>query len=96
MDDEATATFRIMKEPFGTLGYVPLWWMQQFDAQARRNHCDQSINRLLQRGGLSAREALAAATGKPWESVAGMTEATAWEAVKALVETAMPGWKCGI
>lgn len=95
MDDESTLTFRIMREPSGTLGYVPLWWMQQFDSQARKNHCDQSISRLLQRGGLSAREALAAATGKPWSAVAGTTEAVAWESLKKLVEVASPGWKCG-
>jgi hypothetical protein len=96
MDDESTLTFRIMKEPIGTLGYVPLWWMQQFDAQARKNHCDQSINRLLQRGGLIAREAWAVATGRPWRSVEGTTEAIAWEELKRLVEIAQPGWKCGI
>ncbi len=94
MDDEATPLFRIMKEPTGTLGYVPLWWMRQFDSQARRNHCGQSIDRLLQRGGLSAREAIAVATGRPWYSVES-TESAAWEELKALVQTASPGWKCG-
>ena len=92
MDDEATALFCVLKEPCGTLGYVPLQWMQQFDSQCRTNHCGQTVARLHQRGGMSAREILAAATGQRFSAVEKMDEATAWRQVKELAHLAFPGW----
>jgi hypothetical protein len=39
------------------------------EAQALANHCGQSLERLRQRGGLSACEALAILDDRPWHAI---------------------------
>lgn len=87
-------TFRIMKEPFGTLGYVPLQWMRRFNEQAKRNHCEQDIDRLNERGGLSAQEAMAVVSGQSWQNRRWKSEEPAWANLRLIVEAENAGWNC--
>jgi len=45
---------------------VPWAMMEPHDIQARRNHCDQSLEVLRSRGGMSSCEALAILDGRLW------------------------------
>ena len=47
------------------LSEVPWGFVSPHDAQAQRNHC-QSLERLAQRGGLAASEAIDIVTGQRW------------------------------
>jgi hypothetical protein len=50
------------------LSSVPWGFVAPHEAQARRNH-DQTLQRLAERGGLSAKEMLAVVSGKHWYGV---------------------------
>jgi sulfur relay (sulfurtransferase) complex TusBCD TusD component (DsrE family) len=54
------------------------------DRQCRENHSDQDLERLRERGGLSAREALAILTCSPFEDYRGVSEETAMRALYSM------------
>lgn len=55
------------------LASVPWEFVAPHEAQARRNH-DQTLRRLAERGGLSAKEMLAVVTGRNWLQILGDQE----------------------
>lgn len=55
------------------LASVPWEFVAPHEAQARRNH-DQTLRRLAERGGLSAKEMLAVVTGRNWLQILGNQE----------------------
>ena len=55
------------------LASVPWEFVAPHEAQARRNH-DQTLQRLADRGGLSAKEMLAVVTGRNWLQILGDQE----------------------
>lgn len=63
----AERTFPILnyKRDNFPLASVPWEFIAPHEAQARRNH-DQTLRRLAERGGLSAKEMLAVVTGRNW------------------------------
>ena len=53
---------------FPIMGSDPIPWsvIEPHDSQARFNHCGQSLERLAERGGLSANEAICVLENRPW------------------------------
>ena len=69
---------------------IPWAMIAPHEAQALENHCGQSLERLAQRGGLEASEAIAVLEDRPWTQMdvdestgklAGML--AAWSAIAA-------------
>ena len=71
----AERTFPILnhKRDNFPLASVPWEFVAPHEAQARRNH-DQTLRRLAERGGLSAKEMLAVVTGRNWLQILGDQE----------------------
>jgi len=71
----AESTFPVLnyKRDNFPLASVPWEFVAPHEAQARRNH-DQTLRRLAERGGLSAKEMLAVVTGRNWLQIHGDQE----------------------
>lgn len=83
--------FPIMGKRIGTrMGYVPLAFMRRFDSRARKNHGGQSIDRLKERGGLSAQEAMAVVQDVPWEQRRWLEDDAAWANLQIIVSAEYP------
>lgn len=79
--------FPIMSEQHGPkLGYIPMALIRLHSIQAGRNHGGQTVERLRDRGGLSAQEAMAVINDTAWEDRRWTTEATAWANLQILVD----------
>jgi len=53
----------------GELRGIPWDLITPHEAQAKANHCDQSLQRLSERCGLSASEAVAVLEDRPWRKM---------------------------
>lgn len=53
---------------------VPMWVFEPWEQQAQANHC-QSLEKLRERGGLSAEEAVAILRGEPCRAILPRSEA---------------------
>lgn len=88
-----TETFPVMQpwkrgEPRYNGPSVPWAMVQPHERQARRNHGDQSLARLAERGGLSPCELLAVLEDRPWRA---MDAQGACDSLAALVKR-WRGW----
>lgn len=71
--------------PMQTGPDIPWEMIEPFEHQARRNH-SQTLQRLAERSGLFAAEAIAVLTGRSWMDFGGMKEVDAIEQLVAMVE----------
>jgi len=62
---------------------IPWAMIAPHEGQARRNHCGQTLQRLAERGGLSACEAIAVLEDRRWQQ---MDQDDATATLKAMVE----------
>ncbi|KKK62125.1 hypothetical protein LCGC14_3007460 [marine sediment metagenome] len=54
---------------YESLIYLPMEFFKPHDDQAKQNHCDQSLERLNERGGIGADEAIAILSGEPYKPI---------------------------
>lgn len=66
---------------------IPWSAVANHDEQAKRNHCDQNLERLAQRGGLGVCEAVAVIEDRRWTP---MNPRAAYERLKKLVPEYQP------
>jgi hypothetical protein len=76
--------FPILQPPKGGLRSLPWAMLEPHEYQAKANH-DQSLQRLAERGGLSAIEAVAVLRGVSYREVRGMTEEAADIELRAML-----------
>jgi len=76
--------------------YVPFEFMLKFEEQAKKNHCDQDIEKLNSRGGMSPQEVMLAINGingRDWDKRIYKDDASALAELKRLVTLEYPDWK---
>jgi hypothetical protein len=73
--------------------YVPMAIMRRHEAQTKRNHY-QTLERLRERGGLSAQEAMAVVADEDWEKRSHKDEDSAWDELQRIVLAEFPGFDC--
>lgn len=71
--------------------YVPMAIMRRHAAQAQRNHY-QTLERLRERGGLCAQEAMAVVADEEWDKRRYRDEDSAWDELQRLVLAEFPGF----
>lgn len=89
MDDNR---FPIMGLKYGAkFGYVPMDFMQRFAERCRLNH-SQTVERLRERGGLDAQEAMAVVQNVAWHNRRWRESNAAWANLQIIVSAEYPDW----
>lgn len=73
------------------LSSIPWALIEPHEAQALKNHCDQSLEHLAKRGGLGYHEAIAVIAGVSYRDVAALSDTSAEAILRKLCKV----WKQG-
>lgn len=71
--------------------WVPMVLMRRHEKQAKKNHY-QTLDRLRERGGLSAQEAMAVVADENYDERKYQDEDSAWDELQRLVLAEFPGF----